>query len=181
MSNRPLTRPAPADENAGSGTPSPRRGHALNSGLAQGEPLQSRCVKALQHAQLRCAPVTIKFRVNLTPINAERQPSPLGRGCLAPALSSAGARRVRGRFVATGDCFPHFMQKPLWILYDQPIRDTQQPDPRSSQIVFFRRVLPHLARLRVSTTVKFDRQAMVEAIEIDNPVVDSALAPELCT
>jgi hypothetical protein len=73
------------------------------------------------------------------------------------------------------------MQKPLWILYDQPIRDTQQPDPRSSQIVFFRRVLPHLARLRVSTTVKFDRQAMVEAIEIDNPVVDSALAPELCT
>ena len=83
--------------------------------------------------------------------------------------------------MTTGDCFPHFMQKPLWILYDQPIRDTQQPDPRSSQIVFFRRVLPHLAGLRVSPTVKFDRQAMFEAIEIDDPVFDSALAAELCT
>jgi hypothetical protein len=88
---------------------------------------------------------------------------------------------VRGHFVATGYCFPHFVQKPLGILYHQPIRNAQQPDPRSSQVVFFRRVLPHLAGLRVSTTVKFDSQAMLEAIEIDNPVFDSVLAPELCT
>ena len=83
--------------------------------------------------------------------------------------------------MATSDCLPHFMQKSLGILYHQPIRNTQQPDPRSSQIVFFRCVLPHLAGLRVSPTVKFDRQAMFEAIEIDNPVLDSALAAELCT
>ena len=123
----------------------------------------------------------IKFRVNLAPINVERQPSPVGRGCPATALSPAAAGRVRGHFVATGNCFPHFMQKPLGILYHQPIRNAQQPDPRSSQIVFFRCILPHLAGLRVSTTVKFDRQAMLEAIEIDNPVFDSALAAELCT
>jgi hypothetical protein len=61
---------------------SPGRGYAFNSGLAEEEALQSRCVKAWQHAQLRCAPATIKFRVNLTPINAERQPSPLGEGML---------------------------------------------------------------------------------------------------
>ncbi len=83
--------------------------------------------------------------------------------------------------MAIGDCFPHFMQKSLGILYHQPVRNTQQPDSRSSQIVFFRRVLPHLAGPRVSPTVKFDRQAVFEAVEIDNPVFYAALTAELCT
>ena len=37
----------------------------------------------------------------------DHQPSPLGRGCLAPALSSAGARRVRGSFQSAA---------PIWTL-----------------------------------------------------------------
>jgi hypothetical protein len=33
----------------------------------------------------------------------------------------------------------------------------------------------------VNASVKFDRQSMFETVEIDDPVFDSALAPELCT
>ena len=88
---------------------------------------------------------------------------------------------MRGRFVATGNGFPHFTHEFVGIVHHQAICDAQQLDACGSEIVLFLRVLPHLAGLRVNATVKFDRQAMFETIEIDNPVLDSALAPELCT
>ena len=88
---------------------------------------------------------------------------------------------MRGYFVATCNGFPHFTQEFLGILYHQPILNPQQLYPRRSEIVFFPRIPPHLAGLRVNPSVKFDRQAMFEAVEIENPVFDSALAPELCT
>ena len=47
-------------------------------------------------------------------------------------------------------------------------------------MVFFRSVPPHLAGLRVDPAVKLDRQARFEAIEVNDPVLDSALATELC-
>jgi len=88
---------------------------------------------------------------------------------------------VRGQFAASGSGFSHFTHEFLGILYHQPIRNAQQPDPRSSEIVLFRRVLPQLAGLRVNPSVKFDRKPMFEAVEIDHPVLEAALAPELCT
>jgi hypothetical protein len=88
---------------------------------------------------------------------------------------------VRGRFVATGNAFSHFTQEFLGILYHQPIRNAQQLDPSGSEIVFLRRVLPHLAGLRVHPSVKFDGQSMFEAVEIDDPVLKAALAAELRT
>jgi hypothetical protein len=83
--------------------------------------------------------------------------------------------------MATGNAFSHFTQEFLGILYHQPIRNAQQPDPRGSEIIFLRCVLPHLAGLRVNPAVKFDRQSMFEAVEIDNPVLEAALAAELCS
>ena len=91
----------------------------------------------------------------------------------------SGSETGEGSFPS--HCFPHLAHELLGILHHQPIRDAQQPDPCGSEIVLFRGVLPHLAGLRVSATVKFDRQAMFEAVEINNPALDAALAPELCT
>ena len=88
---------------------------------------------------------------------------------------------MRGQFAATGNGFPHLTHEFLGILYHQPLRNAQQPDPRSPQIVLFRRVLPHLAGLRVNPSVKFDRQPRFEAVEIDPPVFQTAWAAELCT
>jgi len=78
-------------------------------------------------------------------------------------------------------CFPHFTQEYLGILYHQPIFNPQQLYPHGSEIVFFRSVPPHLAGLRVNASVRFDREATFEAEEIHNPVLEAALAPELCT
>ena len=96
----------------------------------------------------------------------------------ARALIS-GSETGEGSFPSQG--FPHFTHESLGILHHQSVRNAQQLDPCGSEIILFRRVLPHLAGLRVNATVKFDRQAMFEAVEIHYPVLEAALAPEFCT
>jgi len=111
--------------------------------------------------------------------------SPLlrGEGGPRPALSPAGAGRVRGHSLISAppgpsspDGFPHFAHELLWILQRQPVRNPQQAYAETFQIILFRSVFPHLAGLRVHTAIKLDRQSMLEAVEIHNPVFDAALA-----
>ena len=89
-------------------------------------------------------------------------------------------RRVRGQFLATRDGFPHSAHQFLRVIYHQPIRNPQQSYPESSQEVFFRRVSAHLTGLRVNTSIEFDRQSPLEAVEIGHPVFQATLAAELC-
>ena len=96
------------------------------------------------------------------------------------ALSLAVAGRVSGFFLAPANGLPHFSQKHFVAVHHQSIGKAQQPYAPSSKIVFLRRVLPHLAGLRVNRSVKFAGQALLEAIEIDDPVFEAALAAELC-
>jgi hypothetical protein len=74
------------------------------------------------------------------------------------------------------DLFADLAYESLWILQHQSIRNSQQPDADGPQVIFFGGVSPHLTWLRVNTTIQFDSQAMFEAVEIDDPVLDATLA-----
>ena len=106
-------------------------------------------------------------------------PSPLGRGCPAKAFSSAVAGRVRGCFLATGNRLPNFAPKLSWVLVHHPVRNAQQPYPPGSEIIFFRGIFAHLGGLRVNPSVQFDRQSVFEAVEINDPVLETTLAAKL--
>jgi len=109
----------------------------------------------------------------------DKLPSPLGRGCPATAFSSAVAGRVRGCFLATGNRLPNFAQKLSWVLLHHPVRNAQQPYPPGFEIIFFRSVFSHLAGSRVNPSVQFDRQSVLEAVEINDPVFETTLAGRL--
>ena len=111
--------------------------------------------------------------------------SPLlrGEGGPRPALSPAGAGRVRGHSLISAppgpsspDGFPHFAHELIGILQHQPVWNPHQAYAETSQIILFRSLFPHWAGLRVDTAIKLHRPSMFEAVEIDNPVFAAAWA-----
>jgi hypothetical protein len=85
---------------------------------------------------------------------------------------------VRGQFLASRDGLPHSAHEFFRVIDNQPIRDSQQAYAKSSQVVFFLGVSPHLTGLRVNPSIKFDRQSTFKAVEIHHPVFQAALAAE---
>ena len=86
---------------------------------------------------------------------------------------------MRGCFLATGNRLPNFAQEFSWVLHHHPVRNAQQPYPPGSEIIFFRGIFSHLAGLRVTPPVPFDRQSGCEAVEINDPVLETTLAAKL--
>ncbi len=76
------------------------------------------------------------------------------------------------------DSFPHFGYELLRVFQHSPIGNPQQAYAESSQVILFSSVFPYLTRLRVNTAIQLDRHSMLEAVEIDNPAIDAALAAE---
>jgi hypothetical protein len=66
--------------------------------------------------------------------------------------------------------------EPLGALQHLSIRNPQQADADGSEVIFFSGVSLHLTWLRVNATIKLNGQAMFEAVEIDDAVLDAALA-----
>jgi len=74
------------------------------------------------------------------------------------------------------DMLLYLSHEPLRILQHHSIRNPQQADADGSEVIFFSGVSPHLTWLRVNATIKLDGQAMFEAVEIDDPVLNAAWA-----
>jgi hypothetical protein len=77
------------------------------------------------------------------------------------------------------DGLPHFAYEFLRIFQHQPGRNPKQADPELSQIILFRSVFPDLARLRMCAAIKLDRPSMLKTVEVNNAVLDAALAAKL--
>ena len=121
----------------------------------------------------------------------------LGRGLISPhlflALSLGRGWPAAGAFISRGgpgegfvhsqhprNLISHLAHEPLWVVQHQSIRNPQQSYADGSEVIFLLPVPPHLAWLRVYSTIKLDGQPLLEAIEIDHPLVDARLAAELC-
>jgi hypothetical protein len=87
---------------------------------------------------------------------------------------------VRGQFLPTRNGFPHSAGEFRQVVHHQSIRNPQQAFGDSSQKISFRRGFPYWTGLRVITTVKLDRPATFEAVEIDNPIFQAARAAKSC-
>jgi hypothetical protein len=66
--------------------------------------------------------------------------------------------------------------EPLGVLQHHSLRNPQQADADGSEVIFLSGVSLPLTWLRVNATIKLNGQAMFEAVEIDDPVLDAALA-----
>jgi len=94
----------------------------------------------------------------------DTNPLPRGEGA---GLVPAGEGSLRLLVHRRPNRLPYFAHELLGMFQHHPIRNPQQTYAKSSQIILFCSVFPHLAGLRVNTAIKFDRQPLFEAVEIE--------------
>ena len=77
------------------------------------------------------------------------------------------------------DPFPHLAHEPLRVLQHQSIRNPQQVHADGPEVVFFGGVSPRLTWLQVNIAIELDGQATLEALKVNDPLLDATLAAKL--